>query len=244
MCNDRAVIPIVLALIGIGALGAGWLVMRSLGPRARIGRIIASTPVVPVDRAVAIARSGKPRYVAVGGRVDAEEEFLDENERPLVYRRTRLELRTGKDWEAVEDVREALPFEIAGGVERIAVDQDDLREGVVVVVRESVGTADEIPDRLPAGTDPVTPVRLQVEHVSTIDHAMVLGVPTVDPARGPIMRAGYGRPLILSTLEPAEAMRLLALGRRGSTRAASLLLGTGAAVLVTAAAWALVDAIS
>jgi hypothetical protein len=231
-------------LLGIGALAAGWLAMRSLGPRVRIGRILASTPVVPVDRAVEIARSGKPRYVGVGGRVDADEEFLDENERPLIYRRTRLELQGGAAWTAVEDRREALPFEIAGATARIAVDQDDLRDGLVVVVRESVGTAGEIPDRLPAGTPPATPARLQVEHVSTLDHALVLGVPTLDPERGPIVRAGFGRPLIVTTLEPAEAMRLLAMGRRRTTQVASVLLGLGAGLVVVGAAWGLVDAIT
>jgi hypothetical protein len=244
MCDHRAVIPLVLLLLGIGALAGGWLVMGRLGPRARIGRVLASTPVVPVDRAVEIARSGRPRYVGVGGRVDAEEEFLDENERPLVYRRTRLELQAGKAWTTVDDRREALPFEIAGGLERIAVDQDDLRDGLVVVVRESVGTAGEIPDRLPAGTPPATPARLQVEQVSTVDHALVLGVPTLDPERGPIMRQGFGRPLIVTTLEPAEAMRLLAMGRRTTTVLASVLLGLGAALLVTGVAWALVDALA
>jgi hypothetical protein len=242
MCDHRAVTPLVLVLLGIGALAAGWLAMRRLGPRARIGRVLASTPVVPVERAVEIARSGKPRYVGVGGRVDAEEEFLDENERPLVYRRTRLELRDGTTWAAVEDRREALPFEIAGGTARIAVAEDDLHDGVVVVVRESIGTAGEIPDRLPAGTPSATPARLQVEQVSTVDHALVLGVPVLDPDRGPIMRAGFGRPLVVTTLEPAEAMRLLAVGRRGTTQLASVLLALGAALVVTGAAWVLVDA--
>lgn len=242
MCDHRPVTPLVLVFLGIGTLVAGWLVMRRLGPRARIGRVLAATPVVPVDRAVEIARSGKPRYVGVGGRVDAEEEFLDENERPLVYRRTRLQVKPGKEWTAVEDRREAMPFEIAGGVARIAVDQDDLGDGLVVVVRESIGTAGEIPDRLPAGTPPSTPARLQVEHLSTVDHALVLGVPVLDPERGPILREGFGRPLIVTTLEPTEAMRLLAMGRRRTTQVAGLLLAAGAALLVTGVAWLLVDA--
>jgi hypothetical protein len=238
------VIPLALLLAGLGALIGGWLVMRSLGPRARIGRILASTSVVAVDDAVEIARSGRSRYVGVGGRVDAEEEFLDENERPLVYRRARLELQPGRSWVTVDDGRTALPFEIAGNVARIAVDQDQLHEGLVVVVRESAGTAGEIPGRLPPDTPHATPVRLRVEQVSTVDHALVLGVPAMDPERGPIMRAGLGRPLILTTLEPTEAMRLLALGRRGTTQAASLLLATGAALVVTAMAWLVVDALT
>jgi hypothetical protein len=244
MCDHRAVIPLVLALLGVGALAAGWLVMRSIGPRARIGRILASTTVVPVDRAVEIARSGKPRYVGVGGRLDAAEAFLDENDRPLVFRRSRLALGTGRGWTVIEDRREAVPFEVAGGAASMAVDVDDVGEGLVVVVRESVGTAGEIPDRVPAGTAAETPARLQVEQLSTVDHALVLGVPVVDPERGPILRAGFGRPLILTTIEPAEAMRLLAMGRRGRTLAASALLALGAALLVGAFAWVLIDAVA
>jgi hypothetical protein len=237
------VIPLLLALLGTGMLACGWLVMRSLGPRARLGRILASTAVIPVDKAVEQARAGKPRYVGVGGRVDAADEFLDENERPLVYRRTRLELREGSGWRAVEDEREVLPFEIAGGMASIAVDQEELGDGLVVVVRESTGTAGEILDRVPAGTAPTTPARLQVEHLSTIDHALVLGVPTVDADRGPIMRAGFGRPLIVTTLEPREAMRLLAQGRQGTARASGALLAIGAVLLVAGAAWGVVDAL-
>jgi hypothetical protein len=124
------------------------------------------------------------------------------------------------------------------------VDHDVLLDGLVVVVRESVGTAGEIPDRLPPGTPSATPARLQVEQLSTVDHALVLGVPALDPERGPILREGFGRPLVVTTLEPKEAMRLLAMGRRGTTQLASVLLVLGAACLVTGAAWALVDALA
>jgi hypothetical protein len=243
MCDDRAVIPLLPVLLGLGALAAGWLVMRSLGPRARVGRILASTPLVPVDRAVEIARSGNLRYVGVGGRVDAADEFLDEAQRPLAFRRTRLELQRGRRWATVADVREMRPFEIAGGADQIAVDQDALDDGLVVVLRESVGVAGEIPDRVPEGTPDATPARLRVEQVSTVDHALVLGVPVVDAERGPIMRPGLGRPLILTTLEPKEAIRLLADGRRGSTLLSGALLALGVVLVVAGAAWWLLDAV-
>jgi len=127
----------------------------------------------------------------------------------------------------VEDRREVAPFLIAGGLESMAVDADGLDEGLVVVTRWSEGTAAEIPDRMPEGTAPATPARLRVQQLSTIDHALVLGVPGIDPDRGPILRPGLGRPLVLTTLEPAEAMRLLASGRRGATIVISALLVGG-----------------
>jgi hypothetical protein len=243
VCDHPAVIPLALLLLGIGALVAGWLMLRRLGPGVRIGRIIASTPVVPMERALELAKAGSARYVGVGGRLDSASEFLDEHERPLVLRRTRLELGGPRGWSAVEDVREVVPFEIAGGLEHIAVDGDVLDDGLVVVIRESVGAAGEIPGRVPDGTPPSTPARLRVQLLSTVDHALVLGVPSVDPARGPIMRPGLGRPLVLTTLEPAEAMRMLAEGRQGTTRAATALLAVGAGALVIGIGWGLVDAL-
>lgn len=236
--------PLVPVLAGLVALVAGWLLMRRLGPGARIGRILAATPVVTVARGIELAELGAPRYVAVGGRIGSTREFEDEAGRPLVFRRTRLELRLGSGWVAVEDRREVVPFEIAGDLLAMAVDGDALDEGLVVVTRESEGTASEIPGRVPPGTDPATPVRVRVEHVSSIDHALVLGVPSIDPERGPILRPGLGRPLLLTTLEPAEAMRLLAGGRRDATIVISALLAGGLVSVAAGLLWAVVDAVA
>ena len=145
--------------------------------------------------------SGPDRYVRVAGRLDAEDEFEDDAHRPLVLRRTRLLLREGRAWRAIEDRREAVPFWVRDGLDAIAIDADALDAGLVVIPRESVGTAADAPDRLPAGTDPATPLRLLVEQVSSIEHAVVLGVPTPGPDGMPRMTAGLGRPLVLTTLE-------------------------------------------
>jgi hypothetical protein len=244
VCDHRAVIPLVLVVAGGLAVTAGWLLMRGLGPGARVGRIIAATPVVPVARARELAERGTVRYVGVTGRVDAEEPFEDEHGRPLVLRRNRLELRQGNRWRAIEDRREAVPFEISEGLDRIAVDGDELDDGLVVVTRESEGTAGEIPDRVPPGTPPATPARVRLDLLSSVDHALVLGVPGLDPDRGPILRAGLGHPLVLTNLEPAEAMRLLAGGRQGTTRAIGALLAGGVVAIVVGIAWAVVDVLA
>ena len=238
-----AVIPVLLVLAGLALLGIGWILLRSLGGGARVGRILAATPVVPVARALALAEAGTTRYVAVSGRIDAEEEFEDEHHRPLVFRRTRLETRTGKRWTAIEDGREAVAFEVVDGLDRIAVDADAIDEGLVVVIRESEGTAAEIPDRIPEGTPPATPVRLRLEQLSSVDHAIACGVPVRNAERGVILRAGLGRPLIVTTLEPDEAMRLLAAGRADTTRLVAALLGIGVVATVVGIGWWIVDAI-
>src|SRR4051812_38329724 len=180
--------------------------MRRLGPDARIGRILAVTPVVPVSEARELASRGANRYVGVFGRVDAQEPFEDDAHRPLVLRRTRLELRRGSRWHAFEDNRDVVPFEISEGLDRIAVDGHALDSGLVVVQRESVGTAADIADRVPEGTPPQVPARLRIELLTAVDHALVLGVPAVDPEVGPILRPGLGRPLVLTNLEKDEAM--------------------------------------
>ena len=234
----------MLLLVGGGvALVAAWWLLRGMGPRARVGRIIAVTRVVPVGAAIAAASAGSPRYLGVRGRVDSAEDWEDEDHRPLVLRRRRLELRKGRGWEAFEDQREVVPFDISEGLDRIAVDGAALDEGLVVVTRESVGTAGDIADRAPDGTDPSTPARLRIHLLSSVDHAMVLGVPVMDPERGAILRPGLGRPLILTNLEPKEAIRLLADGQRGTTKAISGLLGAGAAAVLAGIAWVVVDAL-
>jgi hypothetical protein len=130
-----------------------------------------------------------------------------------------------------------------GGLDRIAIDVDAIDEGLVVVIRESEGTAAEIPDRMPEGTRPETRVRLRVEQLSSVDHAIACGVPVRDAERGVVLRAGLGRPLIVTTLEPDEAMRLLAVGRADTTRVVAALLGIGVVATVVGIGWWVVDAI-
>jgi hypothetical protein len=235
--------PLVPLIAGLLALALGVLVLRSYGPAYRIGRLLAATPSVSVEEARRLA-AGPPRYVALSGRIDSETDFEDASHRPLVFRRTRLQVRQGGRWQDVDDRRERVPFEIHEGLDAIAIDDAVLDAGLVVVARESDGTAADIADRVPPGTPPQTPARLRVEQVSSVEHAIVVGVPTVDREGIPTMSAGLGRPLILTTLERPEAMRILARGevRRPLISIASLAVGL---VLVGfGLAWALVDALT
>lgn len=236
--------PLLPFLLGLLALAAGAAILRSFGPRYRVGRLLSATSAVTVADAVALATGGaSPRYVKVSGRIDAETDFEDDAHRPLVFRRTRLEIRDGSDWRAVDDRREAVPFEVHEGLDGIGVRHEDLDEGLVVLPRESVGTATDVPERLPAGTDPTTPVRLRVQLVSSIEHAVVLGVPSVDEAGDPVMAAGLGRPLILTTLEPGEAMRVLANDHRRRPLVAAMSFALGFVLLTIGIGWAVLDAV-
>jgi len=224
-----AVIPLAFLTAGLVALVAGAVVLRSFGPRYRVGRLLATAPRVPIADALRLA-DGSPRYVAIEGRIDTEEPFDDDAHRPLVYRRTRLEQRRGSKWMTLGDRREAVPFQLREGLDEIGIASDDLDDGLVVVPRESVGTAADIPDH--AGDLPRdTPIRLRVLQVSAVEHAIAAGVPRRD---GDAIRleAGLGRPLIMTTPDRPEAMRILAEGRTARPLAAAVLLTAGM-VLVT-----------
>jgi hypothetical protein len=235
--------PLVPLVAGFVAFVAGVAVLRTYGPNYRIGRLLATTPEVGVAEARALA-AGRARYVRVGGRIDAEDEFEDEAHRPLVFRRTRLQLRREGRWVSFEDRRERVRFEVRDGLDSIAVDDTALDTGLVVVPRESVGTAADVVDRVPSGTPGETTVRLRVDQVSSVEHAIVLGVPVLDSAGEPQLSAGLGRPLVLTTLDPEEAMRVLAEGGRRRILLATLFLAGGLGLVTVALVQAVVGAVS
>ena len=235
--------PLLPILAGLISFAIGAAILRSLGPGYRVGRLLAATPGVTIAEAVAMARAGRPeRYVKLSGRIDAEAEFEDDAHRPLVFRRTRLDLRVKNAWRSLDDRREAVPFEVREGLDGIAVHHQDLDAGLVVLPRVSLGTAAEAPDSLPAGTDPAATVRLLVQLVSTVEHAIVLGVPTLDASGSPQLAAGLGRPLILTTLETGEAMRILAGDHPRRPLAVAVSLVVGLVLVAIGLGWAVVDA--
>ncbi len=236
-------IPLIPVAAGFIALVAGVLVLRTYGPNYRVGRLLASTAEVSVAEAREMA-AGPPRYIRVAGRIDAEDEFEDDAHRPLVFRRTRLQVGSEDGWTTFEDGRERVRFEVRDGLDGIVVDDAALDTGLVVVPRESVGTAADVPDRVPPGTPVETPVRLRVEQISSVEHAIVLGVPSMNDAGEPRLSAGLGRPLVLTTLEPDEAMRLLTDGSARRPLIAAGLLAAGLGLLVVGGLLAVIGAVA
>jgi hypothetical protein len=239
----RHVIPLVLLLAGGVAVLAGVATLRSLGPGYRLGRLLATAPRASVADAIRMARQGSSRFVAIDGRIDSDEAFEDAAHRPLVLRRTRLEARVGRSWRVFEDSTEVVPFEIHDGLDAIAVDTAALGDGVVVIPRVSVGVVADLADRAPADLPADAPARARIDQVSSIEHAQVLGWPTVDAGGRIVMTAGRGRPLVLSVLEPAEAMRVLANGERLRPWAAALLLALGLVFGALGIAWGAAQAV-
>jgi hypothetical protein len=233
------VIALLLAASGVLALGLGTLAMRGFGPGFRIGRILRAAPEVTLTEVEEAARAGRRVYVRAHGRISSDEEFPDEHDRPLVYRRRRVQLGGRSGWEAIEDEREAVPFGIASRGVQVDVDVDVLDEGLVVLPRESRGTAGEVPEHAPAGASPDRAMRLLIEQVSAVEHAFVAGVPTLGPGGRPMLTAGNGRPLVVCTLELPEAMRVLGGANRTRAAGAAALLAAGGLLLVGALALAL-----
>jgi hypothetical protein len=259
----------VVIVAGLVSIGLGSLLLRTYGVRVRVGRLLAVTPAVEIAEARALATAGVRRYVRVEGRLDADDPFPDEQARPLVFRRRRLEMHRGRGWAVLGERRAAVPFRVREGLDEIDVDVDALDEGLVTLVRESVGTAaeaaaavstattaatpavegisgppaTEAPIAAPAtlaSLPPTTPVRLRVEQLSSVEHTTVLGVPVVLADGRVAISSGTGRPLVVSTLEQAEAMRVLAEGRRARPLAAAAALAAGLVLLTGGLLWGLV----
>jgi hypothetical protein len=225
------VMQLLLLAAGVVALVLGALVLRTMSGY-RVARILRTAPSAGVAEAAEAAARGERRYLQVRGRIASSEEFPDEHDRPLVFRRRRLEVadRPG-EWRLVEEERLAVPFGIQERAAYVAVDVEALDEGLVVLAREATGRAAEIPDRVPVGTPGDALVRHRIDQISAVEHAAVAGVPVlVDGV--PTLTAGLGRPLILTTLEAPEAVRVLAAGRRRDVMLAAALLIAGLGLLV------------
>jgi hypothetical protein len=225
---------IIVAGIALGVMG--WMLLRRSGSGWRIGRLLSAAPQRSLREAREMASEPDPGYIRVHGRVDSDEEFPGDNDVPVVFRRRRLQRGHGRsEWTTFDDERLAVPFRLSDRGERVSIDVDALGDGLVVVPRISDGVASELPDD--AGSEPLpslapdTPVRLRIEQVSTVDHATAAGVPRLGIDGDVVLGPGMGRPLVLTILDPDEAMRVLASDRRTSLLLASGLLA-GAPILI------------
>jgi hypothetical protein len=225
----------LLVLAGIVLLGVALVLVRATGAGYRIGRTLAAAQELPLADVLAEAADGRSSgYLRTTGRISSEEEFPDEHDRPLVFRRKRLQAREGREWRSIEDERIAVPFGIEERGAYLAVDIDALGDGLVVVPREATGVASDLPEgTLPSGQalPPATPVRLRIDQLSAVEHATVAGVVRPGPDGRPHITAGADRPLIVTSLAPAEAMRVLAADHRSGVRLASVLLVAGLATI-------------
>jgi hypothetical protein len=242
--------PLLVGAAGVLALGVAFAILRSFGPRYRVGRLLAVVPQIPVAEAVRIAEAGQTRYVRVDGRIDSDAEFEDDAHRPLVLRRTTLEWRPthqgggGQRWRHVREPEIQLAaFLVREGLDEIDVDGGAIRDGLVVIPRVSQGTVADLGELAPGDIPREAEARMTIEHVSSVEHATVLGVPQRGPDGRAVIGAGMGRPLILTTLERDEAMRILTGGAAGRSQVAIVALVLGAVLVTAAVVWWLLEAV-
>jgi hypothetical protein len=231
----------ILALAALGLAVVSALVLRSVGSGLRIGRLLAGTRMVDIGDAIVQATTEPGLYLRVTGRISSDEEFPDDQNRPLVFRRTRLEIKASGDpnWHSVFDEREAVPFGLESRSEYIGVDDVVLADGLVVIPRVSLGVVGDLPADfgadLPPDTDPATPARLTIEQLSAVEHATAVGRVALKDGV-PTLTTDTNRPLIVTTLDQAAAMRVLARGKRQRVVAAAVGLAVALALLAGAIA--------
>jgi hypothetical protein len=222
-------IGLILTAAGVACGLVGWSLLRRGGPGWRVGRLLSAAPQHSLADAAAIAARGERVYIRVHGRIDSDEEFPGHDGKPIVFRRRRLQQRPARsNWQTFDDERLAVPFGLVDRGQRVAVDTDALGDGLVVVPRESIGRASDLREEAVGGTLPALPpdrpVRLRLEQVGSTDHATAAGVPVTATDGTVMLGPGLGRPLLLTTLELDEAMRVLASERRRELQLATGLL--------------------
>jgi hypothetical protein len=231
-----------VALIGAALIAVGLLLSRRADVRTRAGQLLAGlSPITPTEALrLAALRGDSAPYLAIKGSVDAAEIFEDEHHRPLVFRRERVSIADEQGWRVIDVAERSLPFVISDPSSAIRIATADLADGLVVVERRWEGSVAELhaaareyqsPETAAlvaaiAASDPSRHARVGLEQISSLDRATAAGQ-LVDGE----LRAGAGRPLVVTTLERGEALRLLGSERRGrlasSTVALALLtLGT------------------
>lgn len=231
-----------LVLIGFVSGVAGVALLRRSGASWRIGRLLSAAPRWSLADAAAVAARGEQAYVRLHGRIDSDEEFPGDDDKPLVFRRRRLQRQvrhwTGRSvWQTFDDERLAVPFRLSERGEHVAIDVAALGDGLVVIPRVSMGVAADLSADGASGPlpplPPETPVTLRIEQVSAVDHGTACGVPQLTPAGETVLGPGLGRPLILTALDLDEAMRVLGAEQRSSLLVAGGLLLATPVILVS-----------
>ena len=235
-----------IALIGAALLVIGLLLSRRTDARTRAGQLLAGlSPISPTEALkLAALRGDSAPYLAIKGSIDAPEIFEDEHHRPLVFRRERVSIADEGGWRVIDTAERSLPFVVSDPSNSISIATADLADGLVVVERRWEGSVAELhaagreyqrPETAAlvaalATSDPTRGARVGLEQISNLDRATAAGQ-LVDGE----LRAGAGRPLVVTTLERADALRLLggeARGRLVSSTLALALLAIGLLLLL------------
>ena len=236
--------PVVV--VGAAAVVIGLLLSRRTDARTRAGQLLAGlSPISPTEALnLAALRGDAAPYLAIKGSIDAPEIFEDEHHRPLVFRRERVSIADEGHWRVIDTSQRSLPFVVSDPSNSISIAIADLAEGLVVVERRWEGSVADLhaagreyqrPETAAlvaalAASDPTRGARVGLEQISNLDRATAAG-----QLLNGELRAGAGRPLVVTTLDRADALRLLGSegrGRLASSTLALALLALGVLLLL------------
>ena len=175
----------------------------------------------------------------------SEADFEDDAHRPLVFRRTRLEIRDGKRWRSLDDRREAVPFQVNEGLDSIAVNHADLDAGLIVLPANRSGPPPTSRNACLPGTAPTTPAPAAgPARLERVEHAIVLGVPSLDEQGVPLgsARASVARSSSRRSRSD-EAMRILAADHARRPLVAAIALAVGLILVTVGVVWAIAEAL-
>jgi len=230
----------LLLALGVGLITLSVWASRRGGTRARSARLMAGLAPVSPEEALLV---GENRYLAVQGSIDAAEAFDDENHRPLVYRRERVLVREGDTWRELERAVRSVQFFVTSSSASIEVDAELLGDGLVVIERQWEGSVAELvasgrsfkeaaTSTLVAelaASAPALTTRVVLEQISTLDRGTVVGL----LRNGKLTAGGAGQPLVLTTLDRRDALRILGSEARGSLAVSLLTLAALVAGVLT-----------
>ena len=236
--------PVVV--VGAALILFGLLLSRRTDARTRAGQLLAGlSPISPTEALnLAALRGDAAPYLAIKGSIDAPEIFEDEHHRPLVFRRERVSIADEGHWRVIDTSQRSLPFVVSDPSNSISIAIADLAEGLVVVERRWEGSVADLhaagreyqrPETAAlvaalAASDPTRGARVGLEQISNLDRATAAG-----QLLNGELRAGAGRPLVVTTLDRADALRLLGSegrGRLASSTLALALLALGVLLLL------------
>lgn len=230
----------LLLALGVGLITLSVWASRRGGTRARSARLMAGLAPVSPEEALLV---GEDRYLAVQGSIDAAEAFDDENHRPLVYRRERVLVREGDTWRELERAVRSVQFFVTSSSASIEIDAELLGDGLVVIERQWEGSVAELvasgrtfKDASTttlitelAASAPALTARVVLEQISTLDRGTVVGL----LRNGTLTAGGTGQPLVLTTLDRRDALRILGSEARGSLAVSLLTLAALVAGVLT-----------
>ncbi|MDQ3345482.1 MAG: hypothetical protein M3473_04200 [Chloroflexota bacterium] len=220
------VIGVLLAIVSLIVLhGSGahpGVARRLAGPRElKVGRLLDTDALTP-------------RPVRVVGRIRCRDPLeMGGGERLVAFHRD-IEVRVGGRWRTVERLRETRSFDLWDHDGSLTLDPSAAAEPLIVIPKVWRGDPSELEEphasavaRLAERLGPITEARATTREINVTDRLLVLARAERDGSGQPRLVAPDGGYLI-STLELADAMRLL--GGRHHRLASASIIGLAASI--------------